>query len=409
MKDITIRPVTSDEYPAFATAFIEGFADDLPDKRFPEIFEKVLPARRTLAAFDGDTIVGTFGGFDLDLTVPGGSVKMEGTTVVTVFPTHRRMGLLNAMMTRHLDNAVENNYPIAGLWASESGIYDRFGYGPATYAASRTLDGPSLQLRAGVEVDRVTRVTPAQAADVLPPVFARVCATTSGMFARSDAWWAEEVLRDEDWMKRGRTSNRIVVHDGPDGADGYVVYRQKSSESDDGHANGTVNVIELIAETPRAAASLWRYVSQIDGCPKVRSWNMPVRDHILAMVREPRRFVTSVVFDALWIRILDVEAALSRRTYESDGAVTFSIVDDYRPGTEGTYRLSVSDGVGVCERVDAPATLDIDVDVLGAIYLGGGGLAGYAAAHRVRGPDTEIADLHRLFSTMNKPWCNQVF
>jgi predicted acetyltransferase len=409
MDDIIIRPITSDEYPAFATAFVEGFSDDIPDKSLTEIFKKVLPAERTLAAFDGDRIVGTLGGFDLDLTVPGGSVKMEGTTVVTVFPTHRRMGLLNAMMAQHLEAAAANHYPVAGLWASESGIYGRFGYGPATYATTRTLDGPSLAFRAGLETDRVARVTPEEASDLLPGVFARVCAAVPGMFARSDVWWEEEVLRDEDWMKRGRTSARIVVHEGRDGVDGYLVYRQKPNESDDGHANGTVFVIEMIAETPRALASLWQYVATIDGCPKVKSWNMPVRDDILAMVREPRRFVTSAVFDALWIRIIDVEAALSQRTYEADGSVTFSIVDDNRPENQATYQLLVTDGVGVCERIDRTAALDIDIDVLGAIYLGGGGLPEYAAAGRVRGLSAEIATLHRLISTMNQPWCNQVF
>lgn len=409
MDDIIIRPITSEEYPAFARAFMEGFSDDIPDKSFPGIIETVLPPERTLAAFDGDSIVGTFGGFDLDLSVPGGAVKMEGTTVVTVFPTHRRMGLTNQMMALHLDNAVANNYPVAGLWASESGIYGRFGYGIATYAATRTLDGPTFALRDGIEVDRVTRVTSEKATDVLPPVFDRVCRRRPGMFARTEVWWKEEILRDEEWMKRGRTSQRIVTHEGPGGADGYAIYRQKSSESDDGHANGAVNVTELIAETPRALASLWNYLANIDGCPKVRSWNMAVHDDILAMVSEPRRFATTLVFDALWIRILDVKAALTQRTYEHDATVVFSLVDSYRPETEGAYRLTVTDGVGECERTDDAAALDIDIDVLGAIYLGGGDLPGYARAGRVRGSDGDIAALHRIFSTMREPWCNQVF
>ncbi len=409
MDDIIIRPITSDEYPAFATALVEGFSDDLPDEGFPQIIEKVLPAECTLAAFDGDTIVGTFGGFDLDLTVPGGTVKMEGTTVVTVFPTHRRMGLLNKMMAQHLENAVANDFPVAGLWASESGIYGRFGYGIATYAATRTIDGSTFRLRQGVDVDRVSRISPEQAADRLPLVFDRVCRKTPGMFARSEVWWKEEILRDEDWMKRGRTKQRIVVQEGQDGVDGYAIYRQKSGESDDGHGNGTVNVVEMLAETPRALASLWSYVANIDGCPKVKSWNTPVHDNILAMVREPRRFATTAFFDALWILILDVEAALSQRTYESDGSLVFGVVHSFRSETNGTYHLKVSDGVGVCERTDERARLDIDIDVLGALYLGGGDLPGYVSAGRVRGADTDIANLHTIMSTMHDPWCNQVF
>jgi predicted acetyltransferase len=409
MNGISIRPVTTDEYPAFVTALIEGFSDDLPDASFPQLIEKVLPPERTLAAFDGDAIVGTFGGFDLTLTVPGGSVRMEGTTVVTVFPTHRRMGLMGAMMSRHLDDAAANGYPVAGLWASESGIYDRYGYGIATYAATRSVEGPLIKFRDGVRIDRVRRVTAEQAAELLPNAFDEACASLPGMFTRDETWWAVEILRDEDWMKRGKTHQRIVVHDGPEGVDGYAIYRQKSGESDDGHANGEVSVTELIATTPTARASLWSYLMNIDGCPKVKSWNTPVRDPVLAMVREPRRFATSALFDALWIRILDVEAALSGRSYEHDGEVVVRVVDSYRPVTGGTYRLTVSDGVGVCRRTDREPDVELDVDVLGAIYLGGGDLAGYAAPGRVRGSGEDIRALHSIFSTMTEPWCNQVF
>ncbi len=134
MTEPSIRPVTGDEYPAFVRAFIEGFSDDVPSIDFAENVRRVLPPERTLAAFDGAEIVGTFGGFDLELTVPGSTVPMEGTTVVTVFPTHRRLGLMRAMMEAHLESAVEHGYPVAGLWASGASIYGRFGYGPATYA-----------------------------------------------------------------------------------------------------------------------------------------------------------------------------------------------------------------------------------------------------------------------------------
>ena len=220
MSDFIIRPVTSEEYPAFVRAFMEGFSEDLPSKNFPELIRKTLPPERTLAVFEGETIVGTFGGYDLDLTVPGGTVKMEGTTVVTVFPTHRRMGLANAMMADHLDNAAANGYPIAGLWASASNIYARHGYGVATYSASRTMNGPDVGLRGNLEIDRARRITLKGAAETLSPAYDAVCAATPGMFARDEAWWTNEVLTDEDYMKRGRTSLRIVVHDGPDGVDG---------------------------------------------------------------------------------------------------------------------------------------------------------------------------------------------
>jgi predicted acetyltransferase len=111
----------------------------------------------------------------------------------------------------------------------------------------------------------------------------------------------------------------------------------------------------------------------------------------------------------LWIRVLDVERALSSRTYEEDGTFNFDIVDPYRPVTEGSYRLVVNDGVGTCERTDSPAVLELDVDVLGALYLGGGDARAYGEAGRIRGPQEDIDRMHRMFRTMSAPWCDQVF
>ncbi|MFV1969934.1 MAG: GNAT family N-acetyltransferase, partial [Acidimicrobiia bacterium] len=331
MDSITYRPVTEEEYPTFVRALIEGFSDDIPDDDFVELIKTTLPPERTIAALEGDEIVGTFGGYDLHLTVPGGSVPMEGTTVVTVFPTHRRMGLMNEMMRLHLENAVTNGYPVAGLWASESGIYGRYGYGAASYADTVTMQARDTAFRDGTDIDRVRRISVEDAHVVLPPVFDRVLAETPGMFARSAAWWKAEVLNDADWMKRGKTSKRIVIHDGPDGPDGYAIYRQKSGESDDGHASGTVHIVEIIAATERAHTALWSYLTNVDGCPSVKWWNRKIDDPLAMKLGEPRRIRIESHFDALWILILDVVAALEARSYEQDGTIRFTITNTFRP------------------------------------------------------------------------------
>ncbi len=409
MESIAFRPVTDEEYPAFARALVEGFSNDLPDDELADLIKSTLPTERTLAAFEGDEIVGTFGGYAFDLTVPGGHIPMEGTTVVTVFPTHRRMGLMNEMMRLHLDNAVDNAYAVAGLWASQSSIYGRYGYGVATHSETVSMESRDITIRPTIELDRVRRISAEDAATVLPPVFDVALAETPGMYARTPEWWKAEVLHDADWRKRGRTSSRIVVHDGPDGPDGYAIYRQKGGEGDDDHADGTVHVVEFISTTDRAHAALWSYLTNVDGCPNVRSWNMRIGDPLAAMIDEPRRIRLQSRFDALWILILDVVAALEARTYEEDGEMRFSVAGSFRSDVEGSYLLSIDKGIGSCVRIDGPADLEIDIDVLGALYLGGGDAHAYAAAGRIRGEDEAVDLLHRLFRTVRQPWCNQVF
>lgn len=409
MDSITYRPVTDEEYPAFVRALIEGFSDDVPDEELVEVIKSMLPPERTLAAFEGDDIVGTFGGYDLHLAIPGGRVAMEGTTVVTVFPTHRRMGLMSEMMRLHLENSVANGYAIAGLWASASSIYGRYGFGVASYADTVTMRTRDVVFRDGIDIDKVRRISVEAAHEVLPPVFDRVLPTTPGMYARSAVWWKADVLQDADWTKQGKTSKRIVIHEGTDGPDGYAIYRQQSGESDDGHPNGTVHIIEIIAVTERAHTSLWSYLTNVDGCPNIRSWNTRVDDPLGMKLVEPRRIKLESRFDALWILILDVVTALAARSYEHDGTIRFTVASSFRPDVRGSYELSIENGVGSCTRIKGGADLVLDIDVLGALYLGGCDTSAYASAGRVRGDGEAIGRLHELFRTTRAPWCNQVF
>ncbi len=409
MSDISIRPVTDDELPRFLTAIRDGFGSPGPPEDTSDRFRQALPAERTLAAFDGESIVGTFGGYDLRLTVPGGGqVPMEGTTVVTVFPTHRRMGLLSRMMDLHLSNAADAAYPVAGLWSSDADIYARFGYGIATEYRSIEMRSSQIEFRDEIPVDRVRRVDHDAEAGVLKAVFDRVRLGRPGMTDRSDAWWEHRVLADETWMREGKTARRWVVHEGPGGIDGYAAYRQ-SPRFDEGYNNGTVSVVEIQTETPRAHASLWSYLTRIDGHPNVEYPYLALDDPLPLMIKEPRRVRTTETRDALWIRILDVKAALEARTYEFDGSIVFGVRDKFRPAGSGTYRLEVTDGVGSVSRVQDDPEVSLDDDVLGALYLGGRSAQAFGSAGRIDGHPRAIERMDRIFRTMRAPWIQEVF
>jgi predicted acetyltransferase len=124
---------------------------------------------------------------------------------------------------------------------------------------------------------------------------------------------------------------------------------------------------------------------------------------------EPRRIKLESHFDALWILILDVVAALEARSYGHDGTTRFTVANSFRPDVKGSYELSIENGVGSCTRIEGDADLVLDIDVLGALYLGGCDTSAYASAGRVRGEREAIGRLHELFRTTRAPWCNQVF
>ena len=275
---------------------------------------------------------------------------------------------------------------------------------------SLELNTRDIVFRDEVDVERVRKVTAEEAFELFPPVFDAQRVATPGMLDRSPAWWEHSVFPDEEWMRSGRTKRRYVVHDGPDGVDGYASYRLKY-ESAEGHDGGEVAVVELIATTSAAEASLWSYLTHIDGRPKTDTWNVRFDTPLFTMLREPRRVKVKRIHDTLWIRILDVEAALTGRRYEDDGEVSFRLRDPFRPNTDGVYHLVVDGGTATVHRLgaDAGSDLDMEIDVLGALFLGGGDAHSYAAANRVTGDPRAVTTLHRIFRTMRAPWIDSVF
>ena len=405
-----VRAITEEDADMFRARLARGFGRDLPEDegRGAERFRATFELPRTLAAFDGGDMIGTAAAFSLGVTVPGGStVPMGGTTVISVQPTHRRRGVMRALMDRHLEDVAEHDEPLAGLWASEGSIYGRFGFGPATYRLQMAMSGPGIQFRPEVDGGSVRLVDGDEAEKTVISLFERLQGGVAGVLTRSDAWWSHRVFADIEEWREGRSALRFAIHEQGGEPSGYVMYRQKA-KWDDFVAQGEVSVDELVALDRGAHVGLWRFLTNVDLFPEVRAWNLPVDDPLPMVVTEHRR-VRRTIADALWVRVMDVEAAMTSRAYEEDGDVTFEIVDGARPDTSGTYRLEVRDGVGECRSVSSPAQVTLQSDVLGHLYLGGGNALAMASAGRVTGDPDSVVELHRLMRTVAAPWCPEVF
>jgi predicted acetyltransferase len=402
-----IRFITEDEAPAFLRAVPFGFGDDLKeDDGTDERFRETFPLETCIAAFEGDRIVATFGSFDFDVTVPGGAVPMAGTTIVTVQPTHRRQGVLTTMMRMHLTQAIERGQPLAGLWASEAPIYGRFGYGLAAHAHDLTIATDRVTLPPGPETDTVRIIEPSQAPELLPPIYDRVRLATPGMLSRSEPWWRHRRFHDPEHWRDGASSRRTAVAYRDGIPVGYVTYRQKE-KWDDELPNGTVEVMEVIPLDDDARRALWHFLASIDLFPNVHSWNTPADNPLYVEVDNLRR-VTARHRDTLYLRILDVPAALSGRRYESDGSITISVVDDFM-GRGGTFRLDVSDGVGTGSATSGDPDVTMQVADLGALFLGRPQAYIRWRAGRIDGAEDSIRTLDRLMRTARLPFCSEVF
>lgn len=410
---VSIRRSTPDDTFPFFEAMSLQFSFDLPEDQeerdaWKQRTLEVGGIGRGMVAEDDGRIVGTLGSFDLDMTVPGGSVPCAGTTWVSVAPSHRRRGVLRRLMGAHLSEAVEHGDVIAALWASDSAIYQRFGYGRAVESVSIDLDRPMARFREAAPVpEHVEMITKDEAADLLPPLYERIRRDIPGTFARSEAWWTHRHLRDTSDRRGGRSALRIAVSSAADGrTTGYVVFRVEG-KYESGHSQDIVHVVDLFGSTPGSWSALWSLVLGLDLATRVQGRVRPVDDPLFEFLTGIRR-VERTLTDTVWVRVLDVERALTSRTYGQPGALTIAI-GDAQGIANGTYRLEWDGHRIECGGTSTTADLEIDVSDLGAALLGRPAFAAASLAGTIGGSHEAAALADRMFSHHRAPYCPEVF
>ena len=406
--DIEIRAITPEEFTAFQETMGIAFSFD-PKPEDEERFRHVFEFDRSVAAFDGDQIVGTGGAFSFDLTVPGETtLPMGGTTVITVLPTHRRRGILRRMMRFHLDEVRERGEPLAGLWASESVIYGRFGYGAATFHARAEIERNHAALDLPFPIPGRTRmITTAEALRTYPEVYEKARLVNPGHLSRTPLWWEHERLADPDHWRGGATARRHLIYEEDGEARGYAHFRTKDKR-EEGQPSNELWISEIIAVDPVARAALWERLLNVDLVKIIKWWNMPVDDPVIDWLANPRRLKRSIG-DALWLRVMDVPEVLSGREYAAAGRIVFSLTDEFCPWNEDTYVLEAGPDGAECSRTDDDPEITLRARDLGAVFLGGRGLQAPARAGLVAGDPAALRRADAMFAWHPAPYCPEVF
>ena len=405
-----LRPATTGDWPRFARALFDAFADGIPSgwEQPPPVAE----LDRSLSLWDGERAVATAGLYSKELTVPGRTVPCAGVTWVTVAPTHRRRGVLTAMMRRQLTGLHDQQRePVAALWASEASIYGRFGYGPATWRSALDARPERLQLRPDVDTGegRVVLVDREEFEPAAAAVLERVRRFVPGNVARDERWW-RRALSDEPSEREGASARRYLLHTEPDGAvTGYAHYRVKSAWTDTGETDGTLVVGDLRGESTRAHAALWRFLLSVDLVRRLSYPTASPDEPLRHLVTDPRAVHLRAI-DALWVRLVDVDRALSARRYPTPIDLVIEVRDDFCPWNAGRWRLSGHPAGGSCRRTDRDPDLVVGIEALSAAYLGGVSLGTLQAAGRVTEVSPGAVTLaSTAFSWPVTPWCQEEF
>ncbi|MBN1173879.1 MAG: GNAT family N-acetyltransferase [Micromonosporaceae bacterium] len=388
--DYVLRRATDQDFDPLEAMVSAQFGWD-PDAESHEREQLRFEADRDYLILDREnTIVGNAGAYSAALTVPGAVLPAALVTGVAVEPAHRRQGLLRRLMAHQLTEiATAGQEPIAVLWASEGRIYQRFGYGLATRRAAMAIESREVVLQSpAVDEGRVRTCSPETVRAELEGLYARVLPDRPGWFTRSERWWTGRLM-DPKSVREGASARRVIVYEragdtGGTVVDGYAMWRMKPGHSQGG-PNGEVRVIELVAATTQAYVALWRHLLTMDLTRKVFADFLAVDEPLVHLVDEPRRLRMTVA-DGLWLRVVDLPAALAGRWYAAPVDVVIEVSDAMLPQNAGRWRLrSDVDGVGTCEpAAGADPDLVCDIADLGAVYLGGTPLGRLADAGRVR-------------------------
>ncbi|MBJ7905940.1 GNAT family N-acetyltransferase [Streptomyces sp. DSM 110735] len=412
---IEIRPVEEDEFEEWQRAMHTGFLlGPAPTADQLEANRRHFGNSRSLGAFDGGRCVGTFRSFAQEVTAVGGApVRSNAVTNVTVSPTHRRRGLLTEMMRRDLAAAEERGDALATLIAAEYPIYGRYGFGPATHATAWSVDvtRSGLDARPPVPADgaRIDLVDGAEVRKLGPAFYEKLRPALPGFLDRSEVWWESRtgVLRfGGDWTE----PYHAVLRSASGEVEGLVTYRCEVDSSLGEQPRYAVVVDGLLGATPAAEADLWRFLCSIDWVTRVKSGRRSPDDLLPHLLPDPRAARIERHSDWLWVRILDVAAALEARTYERTGALVLDVLDEGGPAG-GRYRLEVSpEGASCTPAPGASADLTLPVAELATVWLGDGSLTRLAGLGRIREERTGAArEADALFRTSGRQWCPDVF
>jgi predicted acetyltransferase len=367
---------------------------------------------RTAGVEVDGALAGIHSVFTLDMPVPGGEVPTAGLTWVGVHPQHRRRGVLTAMIRHHLHGVhAAGREPVSALWAAEPAIYGRFGYGLASLSMRLVIPRrAALRDVPGTEGLRVTitKADPDAHTEVVHRVLDRVRAGRPGYVSRRGDL-ARKTLTDPKAWRSGHESLRLLlVTDAVGDPRAYALFR-RTDKWDDTGPDGDVLVREAQAVDAAAARVLWGRLTDLDLTRRVRTDMRPVDDALLHLLVDVRA-AQAKVSDGLWVRLVDAGAALTRRRYSRDVDVVLEVEDVLCPWNAGRWRLSGGADGATCERTDDAADLLLDVQGLGAAYLGGQTLRTLAAAGRVQElrPGT-LEAASAAFAWPVQPYCGWVF
>ena len=395
---LEMRTVSADEFVQWVRVESRAYGNRLDDD--PEVLRPHFDLDRSIAVFDQGNIVGGAHSHKLEMSIPGTSAVIAGVANIEVQPTHRRRGVMTMMMQHQIKDIYERGEPLAALFASESVIYGRFGYGIGSLHEQWTIERHHTGYARPYESPgRIAFVDPADIAKELPEVFRRSTMGRSAVFQRPLHRWVRDSQAPEH-KEGGPGGLFYALYEDGRKVEGYVTYRTRRP---------TLVVNELMATTKEASAALWRFCFDLDLMSCTEAIKRPLDDPLPWMLADPRRLQRSTR-DALWLRLIDVSGALKLRSYMEPDRLVLEVRDDICPWNDGGFELEGSSEGATCRASSSSPDLVISVSALASAYLGTVTFSTLAGAGSVeeRTPGA-LLRANRMFAVQYQPWTPHSF
>jgi len=403
-----VTPTSHDEWSPFVKLIAASFTEQDPERTEEQLVRglKLLPLDLRIGVTEGGEPLGGCMSYEFQLGMPGGSqVPISGLSAVGIDPTKTGRGGLRTMMTEHLHRTRSRGHAASTLLASESSIYGRFGYGPATMLATYEIASDRAKFAAPLNdpgsLEIVTDVL--EALEQFDEVYSEVARVMPGVTSRPREWWEVVLAAKESWLGGGEQLG--VLHRDESGQlDGYMLYKAKRGGGF--LATDQLQIVELHGANVMAELSLFEFASGVPLTRSVRWTQAPADTPVRMRLHDPRQLRMVDTHDLLWLRPIDVKRLLEARSYRHDGAITFEFADDLFDDQRGPWSLSVIDGAATVDRLDSSASVDLVLTPrqLGTVLLGDTRVAELETAGLLQGDRSALRMLDLLMLTDRRPF-----
>ena len=355
----------------------------------------------TLCAFDGATMATSFSAFPFTMRANGKAMAYAGISSVGTRPEYRRQGLLRRIMTQAFADMRERGQSVAGLWASQAGIYQRYGFSINSFKRKYQVDTADIRFNKNDRTSlKVLRFSPEEIMSKVKDIYQEFVKDRMSYLHRSSALWMNNVFEEGE-------DGPVYVAAAFDGEDAkaYMAYTLRANKVENRARPQEIKILDFCWLNLSAYQSIWEYLSLHDLVGRVTWETAPQDDPAQEIFQEPRMLHTGDG-EGAWFRVVDVPAALSKRGYFAEGRAVIEVFnDDIAPWNNDVWDLEVGGGDVRAERSKSTADVRVDIKVLGSIFTGIRRARELASWGLVDGSEHSISELDQLFVTRHAPHC----